>query len=122
MIMLAFLIAAPSPALVQKADEANEAHVACQFATSRAAYSERLPVAEFKRRLAIDCAAEERAAREAMIRVLSARGEPEPAAAVDQLLKEGRDGMIAGYESMPETESQLRKIAEICRQRPEECR
>lgn len=121
--LLALLIAVqPAPALVEKADQASQAYIGCLFATSREAHGSRLPLAEFKRKLAKACQAEERLARAAATRLLAERGEPNPAASAERMMSDARRSVAATYESLPRIESQLEELAEICRQQPDECR
>lgn len=118
MMMLALLIAAqPSPELVERADQASQVYIGCLFAQSREAHAERIPVADFKSRLAGACLAEERAAQRLMTDVLAKRGVPEPAVLAKRLTGEARTGVVATHEKLP----QLEKLAEICRQRPDAC-
>ena len=120
MMLLAMLLAA-QPALMEKADEANLAFTSCLFAQSREAHAARLPLAEFKRKLANACLAEERQLQSAATRVMAKRGEPNPAVAAKKLTSEARASVIATYESLPRIERQLEKLGEICRQQPEAC-
>lgn len=121
--MLALLIAVqPAPALVEKADQASQAYIGCLFATSREAHGSRLPLAEFKRKLARACHAEERLARAAATRLLSERGDPDSGATAERMTSDARRSVTATYESLPRIESQLEELAEICRRQPDDCR
>lgn len=121
-IMLALLIAAqPSPELVAQADQASQAYITCLFAQSREAHSARLPAADFRRKLAGACTAEESRAKGLVTEVLAKRGEPNPSAAAEQVLGEARGGIADTYESLPEIEAQFERLAEICREQPDAC-
>ena len=121
MMLLAMLLAA-QPALMERADEANLAFTSCLFAQSREAHAARLPLADFKRKLANACLDEERQMQRLAASIFAERGEPNPATAAKKLTSEARASVIATYESLPRIERQLDKLGEICRQQPEACR
>lgn len=121
-IILAVLIAVqPAPELVERADLANQAFIGCLFSQSREAHSAGLPVADFRRRLEGACVAEERSAKALAAEVLAQRGRTDAGGAADRLMDEARRSVLATYESLPNLETQLEKLAEVCRQRPDSC-
>lgn len=121
-ILLAMLIAVqPAPELVEQADQANQAFIGCLFSKSREAHTAGLPTADFRRRLDGACLAEEQSAKMLAADVLAQRGRLDPAAAAQRLMDEARRSVVATYESLPNLESQLERLAEICRQRPDAC-
>jgi hypothetical protein len=122
MITLALLLAGAPAALVRNADEANKTYIECLFATSRAADANGLSVAEFSRRLAGACGAEEQRARAALTQVLAANGERNPAAAARQAALEARSSVAATYESLQQIGPQLEELSKLCREQPDACR
>lgn len=120
MILLAMLLATQSD-LVAKADQANYDYTACLSAQSREAHAARLSLADFKRKLANACIAEERQMQNLMTRVLTQRGEANAASTAKKSTRDSRAGVLRTYESLPEIERQFEKLAEVCRQRPKAC-
>jgi hypothetical protein len=108
--------------LTADADASNLAYTQCLFATSRAANEARLSVGAFEERLATACRAEQRVVERSMGRVFAQRGERDGTASAHRLAEEARRGMVDTYRRTLELEPQLRKIGEICRANPDQCR
>jgi hypothetical protein len=109
MSLIAFLaLAAASP--TDAVDAANLAYTQCLFATSRAASQARLSVSAFEEKLARSCIAQQNELKRFA-------GE-----SVDNLATAARREVVDAYRKALELEPQLKRIAEMCRAQPEQCR
>jgi hypothetical protein len=124
MIALAMLIAAQAgpSALASAADDASGAYIQCLFATSRAATRDRLSVGQFESRLASSCIAEEQTVVRTTAAVLVRRGERNAASSARQLAHSARQQVIDDYQRAIELEPELRKLGELCKAHPDQCR
>jgi hypothetical protein len=119
--MLIAVQAAPS-ALSSAADDASGAYIQCLFAASRAASADRLSVGQFQSRLGSSCIAEEQTVVRTTAAVLAQRGEPNAAGNARQLAHSARQQVIDDYRRALELEPELRKLGELCRAHPDQCR
>ena len=109
MIGLLILAAAANPN--NAVDAANLAYTQCLFATSRAASQAHLTVSAFEEKLARSCIAEQH--------------ELEHAAGGTQaheIADAGRRDVVDAYRKAIELEPQMKRIAQMCRAYPEQCR
>ena len=106
MIFVLLISAAASSA---DADAANLAYVQCLFAQSRAAHESRLLPDQFEALLARSCPAEELALVNAA-----------PDAA--QTAAQARQMVVDDYRRTVELQPQLKRLGELCRARPDQCR
>ena len=119
MILAALLLfAAPADA----ADAANMAFTQCLFATSRSANGAHLSPGAFAQKLAGTCHSEQHALETAMAAILRQRGEANAAASAHNLAEDSRRTVIEDYRRAIEIEPELKKLAELCREHPDECR
>lgn len=119
MIIAALLLfAAPT----DEADAANMAFTTCLFATSRSAHAAHLSVGAFEQKLASTCWSEQHVLERAMATIFRRRGEPNPAASAHSLAEDSRRALVQDYRRVIELEPELRKLAELCRAHPDQCR
>ena len=117
MIIAALLLfAAPT----DEADAANMAFTTCLFATSRSAHAAHLSVGAFEQKLASTCWSEQHVLERAMAIIFRRRGEP--AASAHSLAEDSRRALVQDYRRVIELEPELRKLAELCRAHPDQCR
>jgi hypothetical protein len=90
------------------ADAASLAFVRCLFAQSRLAHETHLSPDQFEAVLAGRCRAEERAVPDAT--------------ADGAAMKEARQMVVDDYRRAVELEPQLKRLGELCRAHPEQCR
>lgn len=119
--VLLFSAAVPAD-LMARADAANEAFVACLFATSREANATALSVAQFESRLATRCLAEQRATQTLGARIFSLRGGGDGVVKAQRLVREARRDAVEQYRRSIALGPMIEGVAEICRVRPESCR
>ncbi|HEX8842865.1 MAG TPA: hypothetical protein VF757_11270 [Sphingomicrobium sp.] len=122
MIAAALLLSTAGAPLTDDADAANLAYTQCLFATSRASNEARLPVSAFAQKLATLCLPEQHALERTSARIFERRGEPHPALKAHALAEAAREQVIDSYRRTLELEPQLKRIAELCRAHPEQCR
>ncbi len=107
----ASLAAQPIPRhLSSKADAAGLAYVDCLYATSRKSHGAGDSAAEFERKLAKSCLAEELEFKRHSVPILKFRGDPNPRAKVEMQARELRTGRVVQYRRFPEIERQIREI------------
>jgi hypothetical protein len=90
------------------ADAASLAYVQCLFAQSRRAHESRLSPEQFDAMLPGRCRAEERAALDASADAAATR--------------QARQAVVDDYRRAVELEPQLKRLGELCRAHPEQCR
>jgi hypothetical protein len=91
------------------ADSASLAYVQCLFAQSRLAHESRLSPDQFEAVLARRCRSEERALFEV-------------AADASAVAQEARQIVVNDYRRILELEPDLKRLAELCRAHPDQCR
>ncbi len=105
------LAAQPIPRhLSSKADAAGFAYIDCLYATSRESNGAGDSAAEFERKLAKSCLAEELEWKRHSVPILKFRGDPNPRAKVELEAREHRTGRVEQYRRLPEIERQIREI------------
>jgi hypothetical protein len=120
---LLFIAAADVPqALLDRSDEASGAYISCLFGVMREANAAHASTDEFERRLAGSCTAEENLVRQLDTRIFTLRGNRNPAAKSEALIRQTRQGMVAQYRQLPEQERTLQELARLCREHPDGCR
>jgi hypothetical protein len=119
--MIALLmLAAAMPA--DEADAANLAFTQCLFATSRQAAGEHLPAGAFDQRLANACLIEQQRLERSLARVLASQGHRNAAAEAKGLAENARRTVADDYRRMLDLEPELRRVAEMCKANPDQCR
>ncbi len=107
----ASLAAQPIPRhLSSKADAAALAYIDCLYATSRESNGAGDSAAEFERKLAKSCLAEELEWKRHSVPILEFRGDPNPRAKVELEAREHRTAMVEKYRRLPEIDRQIREI------------
>ena len=119
--MLGLLLLAASTAADQ-ADAANLAYTQCLFQTSREASGERLPASAFEQRLGSACLNEQRNLERRLAQVLAAQGHRNAADEARAVAENARETVVDDYRRMLELEPELRRIAEMCKANPDQCR
>ena len=109
MIGLLILAAAAAASPADAADAANLAFTQCLFATSRAASAARLAPSALEQKLATSCIAEQNQ----LERV---------AGGTHDLADTARRQVVDAYRKALELETQMKRVAEMCRAHPEQCR
>ena len=117
--MMGFLLFASAAA---DADAANLAYTQCLFATSRAASGEHLPASAFEQRLARACLAEQRNLEHSLAKILASQGHSNAALEARALAENARETVNDDYRRMIELEPELRRIADMCKANPDQCR
>jgi hypothetical protein len=117
--MIGFLLFASAAA---DADAANLAYTQCLFATSRVASGEHLPASAFEQRLASSCLDEQRSLERSLAQVLASQGHRNAAAEARALAENARETVSDDYRKMIELEPELRRLAEMCKANPDQCR
>ena len=124
MIAIAILLAAQAVPqnMLNAADDADSAYVGCLFATSRAANGAGLSLEAFERKLASACHEEEEASVRAGAAVLRARGEANAVSTERQMAEDARRSVLDTYRHAIALQPELKKLAELCREHPDQCR
>jgi hypothetical protein len=120
MMIALVMLAAAMP--TDDADAANLAYTQCLFATSRQASGERLPASAFEQRLANACLDEQQNLERKLAKVLASQGRRNAAAEAKGLAENARRTVADDYRRMLDLEPELRRIAEMCKANPEQCR
>jgi hypothetical protein len=110
MIGLFMLAASAAASPTDAADAANLAFTQCLFATSREASAARISPSLLEQRLARSCIAEQRE--------LERSTGPRAGALADT----ARQQVVDAYRKALDLEPQMKRIAEMCRAHPEQCR
>jgi hypothetical protein len=124
MIAIALALAAADvpQSLLDEGDAASLALAQCGFAAERSAHAAGLSVSAFEQKLAGDCAAEERRLRAASARIFRARGNSDPEADAEGVIRAGREAMVDAYRALPGQERVLQQMGQICRDHPDACK